>query len=409
VGAPNLGKQFWRLGKITEMSESDSNPQSHILSCPQCGSKQYYKAGLRYLSNGEAVQRHLCRGCGYRFSERLSPKSIYGAFQSDSLRQICVPEQKGAKNLAETETRTELALREGTQTSPASMQVLDYAWQLKKQGLAESTIRQRVYRLKHLVREGANLMDPDSVLTVLATNNWSESNKQIFIVAYQSFATTYDLRWKKPKTRVERKIPFIPSEELVDQLIAGCGKKMATFLQTLKDTAARTAEATKIKWSEINEEQCTIRINNPVKGSNARMVKVSPKTITMINNLPRTTEFVFNSTPQNMRNNFDKQRLRLIRTLQNPKLREIHLHTLRRWKATMEYHRTNNIKFVQNILGHKKLENTDVYTHLINFESDEWHVAHARNLEEENKLIEGGFEYVRYSEKDEVVIYRKRK
>jgi hypothetical protein len=30
-------------------------------------------------------------------------------------------------------------------------------------------------------------------------------------------------------------------------------------------------------------------------------------------------------------------------------------------------------------------------------------------LEEEGKLIEAGFEYVRYSEKDEVAIYRKRK
>ncbi len=75
----------------------------------------------------------------------------------------------------------------------------------------------------------------------------------------------------------------------------------------------------------------------------------------------------------------------------------------------MEYHRTMNIKFVQQILGHKKLENTDFYTQLINFESNDWHVAHARNLEEESKLIEAGFEYVRYSEKDQVAIYRKRK
>ena len=75
----------------------------------------------------------------------------------------------------------------------------------------------------------------------------------------------------------------------------------------------------------------------------------------------------------------------------------------------MEYHRTKNIKWVQQVLGHKKLENTDMYTQLINFESDEWHVAHARNLEEETKLIETGFEYVRYSNKDQVAIYRKRK
>jgi len=50
-----------------------------------------------------------------------------------------------------------------------------------------------------------------------------------------------------------------------------------------------------------------------------------------------------------------------------------------------------------------------VYTDLINFENDKWHAAHARNLDEENKLIEAGFEYVRYSDKDQVAIYRKRK
>jgi hypothetical protein len=55
------------------------------------------------------------------------------------------------------------------------------------------------------------------------------------------------------------------------------------------------------------------------------------------------------------------------------------------------------------------LENTDFYTRLIDFENDQCHVVHARNLEEENRLIEAGFEYVSCSEKDEVAIYRNRK
>jgi len=50
-----------------------------------------------------------------------------------------------------------------------------------------------------------------------------------------------------------------------------------------------------------------------------------------------------------------------------------------------------------------------MYTQLLNFESDESQVVHAKNLEEESKLVEAGFEYVRYSEKDGVAIYRKRK
>jgi hypothetical protein len=49
-----------------------------------------------------------------------------------------------------------------------------------------------------------------------------------------------------------------------------------------------------------------------------------------------------------------------------------------------------------------------LYTQLINFESDEGHVADARNLEEENELIQAAFEYVRYSEKEEVATYRRR-
>jgi hypothetical protein len=75
----------------------------------------------------------------------------------------------------------------------------------------------------------------------------------------------------------------------------------------------------------------------------------------------------------------------------------------------MENHRTLNIKCTPQIVGHKKLENTDLYTELKNFESDEWHITSARNLEEESKLIEAGLEYVRFSDREDVAIYRKRK
>ena len=242
-----------------------------------------------------------------------------------------------------------------------------------------------------LAKRGADLTNPDSVLTVLATNGWTEANKGVFIVAYQSFAKTFNLPWQPPKIRVERKLPFIPTEKELDQLIAGCGRKTASFLQVLKDTGARTSEASKIRWTEIDEKSSTIRINNPVKGSRARIVKVQPKTIAMLNNMPKTNDpYIFNLNPYTMRKNFYKQRQRIARILQNPRIKQIHLHTFRHWKATMEYNRTKNIKYVQQILGHKKLETTDLYTQLIDLESDEWHVAHARNLEEENKLIEVG-------------------
>ena len=57
----------------------------------------------------------------------------------------------------------------------------------------------------------------------------------------------------------------------------------------------------------------------------------------------------------------------------------------------MEYYKTKSILHVKQFLGHKQIKNTEIYTHLINFESDEWHVATAKTLEEESKLIEAGF------------------
>ena len=56
-----------------------------------------------------------------------------------------------------------------------------------------------------------------------------------------------------------------------------------------------------------------------------------------------------------------------------------------------------------------KTQQTPISIYFINFDSDEKYLIHAKNVDEENKLIEAGFEYLRYSDKFEVAIYRKRK
>ncbi len=75
----------------------------------------------------------------------------------------------------------------------------------------------------------------------------------------------------------------------------------------------------------------------------------------------------------------------------------------------MEFAKTKNILHVMQLLGHKRIENTLVYTHLTNFESDEWHVAHAKTIAEEDELIKSGFDFIRFDDDEKVAIYRKRK
>ncbi|MEM3719709.1 MAG: tyrosine-type recombinase/integrase, partial [Candidatus Bathyarchaeia archaeon] len=96
---------------------------------------------------------------------------------------------------------------------------------------------------------------------------------------------------------------------------------------------------------------------------------------------------------------------------QNPRLLRISFHTFRHWKATMEYHKTKDILYVKKLLGHKKIENTEIYIDveqaLFQTQNDEFHVKVASTPDEIKALLEVGFEYV--CEKDGLLFFRKRK
>jgi hypothetical protein len=59
------------------------------------------------------------------------------------------------------------------------------------------------------------------------------------------------------------------------------------------------------------------------------------------------------------------------------------------------------------MLGHKNIQNTLLYTQLVNFENDEFHSATAQNVQEAQKLVEAGFEHV--CDFNDVKLFRKRK
>jgi hypothetical protein len=74
----------------------------------------------------------------------------------------------------------------------------------------------------------------------------------------------------------------------------------------------------------------------------------------------------------------------------------------------MLYYRTKDILLVKEKLGHRNINNTLIYTHLVSFnENEEFYSATAKTVDEAAKLIEQGFDYV--TEFDGVKLFRKRK
>jgi len=440
-------------------SAQSSGPHQPPIRCPECTSQRVWKDGVRATRCGD-VQRYVCRSCGYRFSEskvkfnvtsklvevpnprpdlldrgivavELSLQKLgydpplflgedisshkvttvgqdlnsLGSYSRN--RRVCVSERE-TKNLSRQRTRQKRAAGATTQAEIKG-KLVEYSWWMKKEGFAESTITRRVRLLKTLSKRGADLLDPESVkLTIARQEGWNSTTKEHAVTAYTSFLKMLGGTWKPPKYNRVRKLPFIPTEQEVNELIAGCNRKTSAFLKLLKETGMRSGEAWNLEWTDFNFENGTVSIT-PEKGSDPRVLGISIELIAMLKALPKTSHKVFPGSLRHFGRSFRRQRKRIAHKLQNPRVNRITFHSLRHWKATMEYHRTKDILHVKQLLGHKSINSTLMYTQLVNFKEDEFHVRIAKNVKEACELVEAGFEYVTGEYEDGGKIFRKRK
>jgi integrase len=408
-----------------QSKNSNSRHEEQIIVCPQGGSSMVWKDGLRYTNNQE-VQRYLCRVCGYRFSKlnvefnivrqdrkllnsslNLTKKVIgdgdfiiqegldgfpflvskdaspqiskpqaittagkdLNAFLSNSAScQVGVKKPKLMKNLVKVETQPTIVAGATLTTEEIKGKIIEYAFRMKKQNYSQETIRLNTIILKVLMDRGANLFDTEDVKRVMSNQSWSENRRRNVINAYHQFLKLNGIQWEKPKCKVNPKIPFIPTEQELDSLIASSGRKLATFLLLLKETAMRCGEAKRLQWIDIDFERRIVTLNAPEKNSNPRMWRVSQELIVMLRNLPKEkSNRVFgNGSIYSMKHMMIHARQRMALKMQNPRYNRISFHTLRHWKATMEYHKTKDIFHVKNFLGHKSVKNTEIYINIEN-------------------------------------------
>jgi integrase len=373
--------------------------------CPNCHSKKNWKDGPRETVRG-SIQRYICRDCGYRFSQPVTKNLNLDNTTNDS-SQLCA-EVEAKKLDTATETKT-VAGESTTYTN----KILEYAWWSKKNGNSEATIEPRVKLLNLIVKRGANLYDPETVKEVIATQTWCNGRKNNAADAYSSFLKMTNGTWEAPTYKKIRKLPFIPKETEIDQLIAGCSKKLATFLQMLKETGARRGEIWTLTWDDIDFESKVVNIT-PEKGSNPRVIHLSNKLLEMLSNLKKIYgNRVFSTPEMNIEYfaiNLQRQRKKISVKIGNQRLLRIHFHTFRYWKGTMLYHETKDMYYVMQRLGHRNIQNTLLYVSMEDalFEGECQHISKvAKNTQEALKLVDAGFEFV--TKFGDEQIFRKRK
>lgn len=295
--------------------------------------------------------------------------------------------------------------------NPKLDSIMSYAFQQQKDGKADATVDTTITRLKRLAKL-CDISEPEQVKTTLAMLKWKNITKNNVATIYTGYLKFIGKTWTPPEYTEQNELPFIPTEQEIDCLISAGHPKTAALLQTLKETGARIGEIEFLKWTHLDTERKTVYITAE-KGGNSRILPASIKLLAMLNNLPKINEKVFQSHKHSMRTCFEKLRNRQAVSLQNPRLRQIHFHTFRHWKATMLYHKVQDILAVKKFLGHRSIISTMVY---INIESaiflqgcNEWTCKIAHDVQAASQLVEVGFEYVTGEYTDGGKLFRQRK
>ena len=414
----------------------DDQPTLEV-RCPECGLMKVWKDGCRHTVNGR-VQRYICRSCGFRFSDP-SRRSFGISERPSDCRELIYSwkswtgERRVGASESEAKNLVEVASRKMETAAGATPKELDikgllatYGVKLIQRGLKERTIKNRISVLRLLTKRGVDLLDPikvwhaidkmrkyNFITRELLDEEWTNGAKNNAMRAYIDFTNvghihvSEELNFQKYSNR-SRKLPFIPLESEIDALIAGSSRKVSCFLQLLKETWMRAGEAWKLEWTDIDCGRNVVTVNKPEKHGLPRQIKASNKLLSMLNRLPKESQKIFgDGLLCYFRKTFMKQRKRIAIKLENPRIMRITFHTFRHWGATMEYHRTKDILHVKHLLGYRSIDSTMIYTHLVSFESDEFHVRVSKSIKEDEELIEAGFEYI--TERDGMKLYRKRK
>ena len=179
----------------------------------------------------------------------------------------------------------------------------------------------------------------------------------------------------------------------------------------MRDLGTRPIELTWLKLKDFDLETGVVNITTAKFGV-GRTLKVKSNTLAMLKvwvnkNKTGLNDKVFPVKACTLSESYRKLRNSLSVTLQDPAFKSIRLYDFRHFRASKEYHRTKDLLYVKQYLGHSDLRSTLKYIQLVDFGEEAYFCKAAKNVAEASALIEAGFSFV--CDMDGVKLFRKSK
>lgn len=171
-----------------------------------------------------------------------------------------------------------------------------------------------------------------------------------------------------PFQKRKQSLPTVLTEaEVLRLLAAPMSLKMRTILMTLYSAALRLGEGTQLRPSDIDSEAMVIRIRQP-KGGRDRSVMLSDKLLGALRGywrVYRPGPWLFYGKEKERPINERTVQKAVRKAAEEAGLRKrVTPHTLRHSCATHLLERGTGLRFIQELLGHKKIQTTMIYTQI---------------------------------------------
>lgn len=263
--------------------------------------------------------------------------------------------------------------------------VIDY---MQRKGRTQNTLKGIEKHLKQIAKK-ANLENPLEVETAIAKYTLidpttrqptkkpvSNCYKDKLVHVYSNYLKVHKLHWtdnERPVYTVEPRSVQPPTQEQCEMLISHAKGALSLKIHISMQTGLRPIEVVGekgLRVKDIHFEQKTITPLS-TKGCNARppltmteelcaRIKTYIQEKKLDSNDP-----LFNMTSKAYSATYRRSKNRLAKKMQDPTLKSIRLYDLRHYYVTKQLRKCQNAEIVRQIVGHKNLNTTQKYMHLL--------------------------------------------
>ncbi len=294
---------------------------------------------------------------------------------------------------------------------------------LKGKGRGESTQTAYQKNLFYLAQRVTDLHNTQAVELAIsnyiktdghrATNNY----KGKLCDCYARYCKFYRIEWEKPRYTPEPHSIQPPSTEKCKMLISSAKMPLSIKIDISMETGLRPIEIVGEKGlqaMDIHPDQRTITARS-TKGCNPRPpLKISEELAARLNNYIfenrlQGNDLLFEQNSRKYGECFRIFKKVLAKKLNDPSIATIRLYDLRHYYVTKQLRRTQNAEIVRQIVGHKRLDTTQKYMHLLpGTDNGEWIVEGTTDKERAKQLLSADFIY-QLTTPDGTMLFKKAK